>query len=154
MKHGLNERRPILAAVALGAMLVSATCARHGGGASHSAGTVSAAAGAPALAQLVPDSIVVMRGMVAEVEIRGQRFDGNQATPGNTVSVGTVVLNGVRANAEGTVIRFVVPDAVPSGAEAPPSPWMPGRYAVTVRTPLGVSDTLYLTIGTARTIRP
>jgi hypothetical protein len=108
----------------------------------------------PRLDRLVPDSIAVERGMVAEVEIHGRGFAGGEAPPGNTVRVGSVALNAVPSNAQGTVIRFVVPDAVPGGGEAPPSAWLPGRYPVTVTTARGMSDTLYLQIITPRGIRP
>ena len=141
------------AAVALVAMTAAAGgCARRVR--PDGAAEARAAAGTPTLERLVPDSIVVMKGMVAEVQIRGQRFDVNRAVPGNTVSVGNVVLNGVPANAGGTVILFVVPDEVRSGGEAPPAAWVPGKYAVTVRTSRGLSDTLYLTISTGSVIRP
>ena len=100
----------------------------------------------PRISRLEPSSVRLIRGNVTEFDIRGSGFDTSRTSPGNTVRIGQVVLNSVPSSANGTLIRVAVPDAVPSGGEAPPSPWMGGRYPVSVRTRAGISDTLFLVI--------
>ena len=146
----MNARRWKAAAL-LGVSLAGAGCVRR---APEAEAAAAAAPRTPRLLRLAPESIAVLPGMVAEVELRGSGFDANRAEPGNTVTIGPAVLRGVPASADGTLIRVVVPDAMPSGGEAPPQPWYRGRYPVTVRTPLGSSDTLFLTIIAERGVRP
>lgn len=128
-------------------------------GASFGAGCVHRApatsnAGPPVLARIVPDSVALVAGDVTEVELRGSGFDPARQEPSNTVWIGRLQLTSVRANADGTSIRFALPDAVPSGGEAPPRAWSNGRYPVVVRTPRGTSDTVYLRISVQRGIAP
>jgi hypothetical protein len=86
-----------------------------------------------------PDSVVVAQGAVVEVLLRGRGFA--PGTPGrNTVVFGTLTLNNVPANTDGTEIRLVIPDMMPSGGEAAPMPTMPGPYEVRVRTAAGESN--------------
>lgn len=103
----------------------------------------------PRINRLEPAAVRLIRGNVTEFEIRGSGFDTSRVSPGNTVRIGPVVLTDVPSSANGTLIRVAVPDAVPSGGEAPPSPWIGGRYPVSVRTNAGTSDTLFLVIAGA-----
>ncbi len=104
----------------------------------------------PRLTALVPDSVRLITGNVTEVELRGSSFDATA----NTVRVGSVEVTPVRSSANGTRILFVIPDHVASGGEAPPARWMSGRYPVTVRTALGISDTLMLAIAAGGGLQP
>jgi hypothetical protein len=97
--------------------------------------------GAPTLDAIRPDSILVAAGAVAEVVLRGTGFVPGR--PGhNTVVLGTVAFNDVPASDDGKEIRFVIPDRMPSGGEAPPMPLDAGAYPVRVRTPNGESNPL------------
>lgn len=107
----------------------------------------------PRLTAVSPESVQLIRGNVIEIALTGTGFDTTHAAPQNTVRVGALVLTGVPSSAGGTSIRIVLPDAIPSGGEAPPAPWMPGSYAVTVSTKAGTSDTLSLAIA-ASGMRP
>lgn len=100
----------------------------------------------PRLASIVPDSVRLLPGNVTEVDLRGSGFDTSLVAPGNTVRIGLLVLRVVPSSARGTVIRVAIPSAIPSDGEAPPAPWMRGRYPVTVSTKAGTSDTLTLAI--------
>jgi hypothetical protein len=93
-----------------------------------------------------PDSVRVVRGNVTEIELRGTGFDTNSTAPDNTIRIGSLVLRAVPSSANGTLIRVAIPSAVPGAGEAPPMPWMAGRYIVTVTTKTGTSDTLTLVI--------
>ncbi len=103
----------------------------------------------PRLTAVVPDSVRLVRGNVTEVELRGFGFDTSRVAPSNTIRIGALVLRAVPSRAQGTVIRVAIPSAVPGAGEAPPAPWMGGRYPVTVTTRAGTSDTLHLAIATA-----
>lgn len=105
--------------------------------------------GRPRISRLEPGSVRLIRGNVTEFDIRGSGFDTSRTSPGNTVRIGQVVLTSVPSRENGTLIRVALPDAVPSGGEAPPSPWMGGRYPVSVQTRAGTSDTLFLVIASA-----
>jgi len=86
-----------------------------------------------------PDSVFVAQGAVVEVVLHGRGFA--PGTPGrNTVVFGTLTLNNVPANTDGTEIRLVIPDVMPSGGEAAPMPTVAGPYAVRVRTASGESN--------------
>ena len=75
---------------------------------------------APVLERLVPDSVFVAPGSVVEVTVVGSGF--HDGAPGeNTVMFGTSTMRHVAASADGRKIVFVVPDAIESGGEAPPS---------------------------------
>jgi hypothetical protein len=124
----------------LSVFAMSAACAKRN--------APSAAAGdiRPRLRSLQPDSVQLLAGNVTEIDLRGSGFDTSRATPQNTVRIGTLVLRGVPSDVRGGVIRVAIPAAVPGSGEAPPMPWMGGRYAVSVTTPRGTSDTLMLAI--------
>jgi hypothetical protein len=102
----------------------------------------------PRLAALTPDSVQLIRGNVTEVELTGSGFDTSRTAPANIVRIGPLVLNAVPSSAGGTAIRVALPDAVSGGGEAPPAPWMAGRYPVTVTTKAGTSNALTLAIAT------
>lgn len=102
----------------------------------------------PRLSAIAPDSVQILAGNVTEVDLRGSGFDTSRSAPQNLVRVGSLVLRAVPSSVKGTVIRIAIPDAVPGGGEAPPAPWMSGRYPVTISTPNGTSDTLTLAIMT------
>jgi hypothetical protein len=108
--------------------------------------TTARAESRPRLRTISPDSVQLFTGNVTEVTLHGSGFDTSRASPQNTVRIGTVVLRSVPSDAGGGVIQVAIPPAVPSGGEAPPTPWMNGRYAVSVTTPHGTSDTLMLAI--------
>ena len=114
--------------------LVTAACATIAG------------ASRPRLTGLEPSSVQLVRGNVTTIDLHGSAFDTNRFTPENTVRIGSLVLRAVPSIAGGTLIRVTIPSAVPSDGEAPPVPWIGGRYLVTVTTKIGTSDTLALTI--------
>lgn len=99
----------------------------------------------PRLTRVLPDSVRLINGNVIEIELYGANLDATS----NTVIIGAAVLTQVRSSASGTRITIAIPDAVPSGGEAPPTPWMSGRYPLSIRTAAGTSDTLTLVISTA-----
>lgn len=101
--------------------------------------------GAPTLARLSPDSVVVAPGGVVEVVIIGSGFRRG-ASGENTVHFAQGVLRSVPANDDGTRIVFVVPDAIDSGGEAPPIRLISGSYPVQVETISGTSNVLMLRI--------
>lgn len=111
------------------------------------AGACASAGRQPALPQLlriVPDSVYFLPGNVAEITLEGSGFDQSASAPANMVRIGPVVLNKVPSSDKGTRIRVVVPADQPSGGEAPPAPWMSGRYPITVTTPAGTTAALQL----------
>jgi hypothetical protein len=99
----------------------------------------------PRLSRIVPDSVRLVPGNVTEIELQGMHLDA----VANTVMIGALELRQVRSAMKGTRIIVAIPDAVPSGGEAPPTEWMGGRYPVSIRTAAGTSDTLMLVISTA-----
>lgn len=106
-------------------------------------------AGVPLLTALAPDSVTLIRGNVTAVVLRGARFDTSTSSPQNTVRIGALVLQGVPSSERGMRIRVVVPAMVAGVGEAPPAPWIGGRYPVTVTTPAGTTSPLMLKITTA-----
>jgi len=127
-------RRPIVLVACLGVVACSASRSRTGD--ASAARTPNAAS---ALDAVDPDSILVTAGAVAEVILRGSGFVPGR--PGrNTVVFGAASFNDVPASDDGKEIRFVVPDRMASGGEAPPMPIEPGSYTVRVRTPNGESN--------------
>ncbi len=100
----------------------------------------------PRLTALAPSEVQLSAASNAEIELRGRNFSTRTDAPANTVRIGALELRAVPSSANGTVIRVTLPETVPSGGEAPPARWMSGRYAVTVTTTAGTSDTLLLTI--------
>jgi hypothetical protein len=108
--------------------------------------TAGRTAGArPRLAALDPATIQLTPGNVTFIELRGSGYATGSAS--NTVHIGTLTLANVPSR-DGGVIRVAIPDAIPSGSEAPPRRWVPGAYRVWVTTAAGSSDTLSLTIAT------
>ena len=112
------------------------------------AGSVRAAAHAarPRLHSVTPDSIELLAGNVTAIDLRGSGFDTSRVAPENTVRIGALLLRAVPSDANGTVIHVTVPSAVAGATEAPPMPWLAGRYPVSVTTRAGTSDTVMLTI--------
>jgi hypothetical protein len=122
----------------IAAVWLAAACSAHRGGAGGSADAATASA-APHIDGIQPDSVVVAQGSVVEVVVRGRGFVAGM--PGhNIVMFGRHAINDVPANANGTEIRLVIPDRLPSGGEAPPQPIEPGPYPITVKTPNGESN--------------
>lgn len=100
---------------------------------------------APVLEAIAPDSVIVAPGSVVEIVLSGSGFQ--RGTPGaNTVRFGASAMRGVVASGDGRRITFVVPDAIESGGEAPPSRLIAGVYPVRVETPAGTSNVLMLRI--------
>ena len=92
-----------------------------------------------------PDSVVVPRGAVVEVIIVGRGFAPGR--PGlNAIDFSGMTVANVPANAEGTEMRFVIPEALPSGGEAPPMPLLAGPYTVRVTTAAGTSNTVTIRV--------
>jgi hypothetical protein len=84
-------------------------------------------------------------GAVVEVVLNGSGFI--PGPPGqNTVMFGNHAITDVPANSEGTQIRFVIPEALPSGGGAPPLPIDAGSYAIRVRTAAGESKAATLRV--------
>ena len=100
----------------------------------------------PRLHSVTPDSIELLAGNVTTIDLRGSGFDTSRAAPDNTVRVGALLLRAVPSDAHGTLIHVTVPSAVAGATEAPPVPWLAGRYPVSVTTRAGTSDTVMLTI--------
>ena len=101
--------------------------------------------GPPALERLLPDSVFVAPGSVVEVTLIGSGF--HDGVPGeNTVMFGISTMRHVPASTDGRRITFVVPDAIESGGEAPPSLLLAGTYPVQVETPMGRSNILMLRV--------
>ena len=100
---------------------------------------------APVLERLVPDSVFVAPGSVVEVTVVGSGF--HDGAPGeNTVMFGTATMRHVVASADGRKIVFVVPDAIESGGEAPPSRLLTGTDPVRIETAMGRSNVLMLRV--------
>lgn len=94
----------------------------------------------PHLASLTPTTGSNAGGSIIQIEIKGDRL-----TPtGNTVHFGPVAVEGLSAS-DG-VIRFSVPNSVPSRGEVPPAAIQEGTYSVFVVNANGTSDTLKFTI--------
>ena len=100
---------------------------------------------APVLERLIPDSVFVAPGSVVEVTVVGSGFhDG--ADGENTVMFGPSTMRHVTATNDGRRITFVVPDAIESGGEAPPSRLLTGTYPVQIETAMGKSNVLMLRV--------
>ena len=96
-------------------------------------------AGGPHIDAVRPDSVFVAEGAVVEVVVHGRGFA--PGTPGrNTIEFGNTNITNVPASEDGTRIRLVIPDRVPSGGEAAPLPLEAGRYEIRVRTSAGTSN--------------
>ena len=109
--------------------------------------------GAPVLTRVQPDTIAIGQGAIPTLTLTGTGFvvgGGRMDTPvpgGNTVHVGPAVMNGVDGNATGTTLRFALPlTYTDTASRGRPSGFGPGRYTVTVVTPLGTSNSLSLTM--------
>jgi hypothetical protein len=92
--------------------------------------------GRPHLVRLTPSTVLSGTGAVVTVELTGDRFTAT----GNTVYFGSIELGPLPSN--GSVIRFTVPETIPSRGEVPPMMVQPGRYDVHVVNANGVSDSL------------
>lgn len=100
----------------------------------------------PRLLSVTPDSIELLPGNAIGIDLRGSGFDTSSAAPGNTIRIGDLLLRAVPSDAHGTVIHVTVPATVAATSEAPPVAWPAGRYAVSVTTRAGTSDTVMLAI--------
>ena len=99
----------------------------------------------PRLTRIVPDSVRIVTGNVTEIELQGTNLD----VAANIVRIGPIELRQIRSTSSGMRITVAIPDAIPSGGEAPPALWLGGRYPVSIQTPAGTSDTLTIVITTA-----
>ena len=95
--------------------------------------------GAPRIDVVRPDSVLVPRGAVVEVVIVGRGFTPGRPG-GNTIEFAGMTVTNVPANADGTEMRFVVPETVSSGSESPPVQLESGTYNVRVKTLAGTSN--------------
>jgi hypothetical protein len=102
----------------------------------------------PRLTRVVPDSVRIVTGNVTEIELQGANLD----VAANIVRIGPIELTQIRSTSSGTRITVAIPDAIPSGGEAPPARWLGGRYPVSIQTPAGRSDTLTIIITTAGSV--
>lgn len=117
----------MIARVAVASVMVLAGCALKTAGKGIQLDTIR------------PDSVVVASGAVVVVSLRGHGFA--PGTPGqNTVMFGAHAIRNVPANDEGTEIRLVIPESLPSGGEAPPVAIDAGPYVIRVRTSTGESN--------------
>lgn len=124
--------------------MVLALAGCHPRGAETAEGSAAARAAsidtnAPIITAVRPDSAVLRDGAVATVTLLGSGFDGAQEAANNTVLFGTMSMSSVRANTEGTAIRFTVPSEWRPG-EAPAQAIEQGSYQVRVRTMHGTSN--------------
>lgn len=106
----------------------------------------TAQASRPRLHSVTPDSIELLAGNVTVIDLRGSGFDSSHVAPENVVRIGALLLRAIPSDAHGTVIHVTIPSTVAGATEAPPMPWLPGRYPVSVTTRAGTSDTVMLTI--------
>ena len=123
----------VRSAVCLLAVLSPGAC--HRGRQQPGERSASTSADAPTVSAMSPDTLQLRDGEPAELTIRGRGFVADS----NTVHVGPVTLYGLRSGGDGTILRFIVPDRVPSGGEAPPSLWVSGTYRVVVENAFGRS---------------
>lgn len=133
-------RRPLLLLACALAYVLAGACSASRRRAAEAAAT-RVPNGAPTLDAIRPDSVWIAAGVVTEIVLNGRGFVPGR--PGhNTVVLGTVAFNDVPASDDGREIRFVIPDRMPTGGEAPPMPTDAGAYAMRVRTPNGESNPL------------
>jgi hypothetical protein len=128
----------------LAAVLLLGACARG------RATADAAPPGGPALAGMSPDTVPIAQLAVPTLTLRGTGFvpGGTEgfADGGNTVHVGTRRFDRVAADAEGRTIRLAVPLEAPDTlSRGQPRRLGPGRYPVSVSTPVGTSNVLWLT---------
>ncbi|HEX9728542.1 MAG TPA: hypothetical protein VGA37_08565 [Gemmatimonadales bacterium] len=97
---------------------------------------------APAISRLEPTTGPAGTGYPVRVIIHGRRFHPTE----NLVAFGPVRVPHLPSTDGGTRITFFAPKEVPSSGEVPPMPLLPERYAVTVTTERGSSDTTYFTL--------
>ena len=105
---------------------------------------VGGPSGRPHLVTLAPASRSLGTGQVVTVEVTGDGFTAR----GNTVFFGSMNLGDVPS--DGRLLRFAIPETVPSRSEVPPMAVQAGRYGVYVVNANGTSDTLFFTIRTAQ----
>lgn len=94
--------------------------------------------------QIVPETVTIVEGSGAELEIRGAGFDPDS----NTVIVGPLSLSPIRASANGTVIGVRLPDRLPRPGGAAPALWMSGPHEVQVLSSRGRSAVVVLHVRT------
>lgn len=138
-------KRP-LRSIVLGTTVFASACQLSG----HGAGSIHGAQ----LTAVVPDTVLIGGGDLAMFELQGSGFDTSRAEPRNTVRIGALILNAVPSMKGGTRIRVMLPSEIPSGGEAPPSPWQSGRYLVQVSTPAGVGDSTWIYVAVRGGVRP
>ena len=102
-------------------------------------------ANVPIISAVRPDSAVLRDGSVATVTLMGSGFDSSQEAPSNTVLFDAMSVASVRANNDGTAIRFTVPSEWRTG-EAPARAIEQGNYTVRVRTSRGTSNAASLRV--------
>lgn len=119
--------------ITIAATALTAACASAG----HATGA------RPRLTSVEPASVQLIAGNVTTIELRGSNYATGERT--NTVRIGSLTLTNV-PSPDGKVIRVAIPDAIPSGGEAPPARWMGGSYPVWVTTAAGSSDTVSVVI--------
>jgi hypothetical protein len=114
--------------------------------ASACAGRAQAAANdPPRIVAVRPDTAVARSGAVVEVVISGRGFA--PGAPGaNVLDFAGSRINAVPANANGTEIRFVIPETIASVSEAPPQPLLGGTYTLRVITRSGTSNGFPVTV--------
>lgn len=99
----------------------------------------------PHIDRVRPDSVIVPRDNVVEVTIFGRRFA--PGTPGkNTIQFAGTSITQVPANDRGTELKFIVPDAIPSGSGAAPLHLETGTYTLRITTAAGTSNPVSIRI--------
>jgi hypothetical protein len=122
----MNARRVVL--LATSTALAACTSLRGGNSVPH-------------IDRIVPDSVLLAPGAVVEVVIHGRGFSAG--TPGrNVVRFGDATIRDVPADDAGREIRLTIPQVMPSRGDAAPFPLEGGRYALSVETDAGVSNSV------------
>jgi hypothetical protein len=99
----------------------------------------------PRLDVVRPDSVSMPRGTIIEVVLVGKGFA--PGTPGaNTIEFAGMSIGNVPATATGDTIRFVIPESVTRGGEAPPIALETGTYPLRVTTAAGTSNALTIRV--------
>ena len=121
-------------------MFVSLSMALTVGCKSSSTRSPAAAASAdtPVITSISPDSGPAGTAYPIEITIEGRGFLDST----NVVTFGTVTIADVRSSQARTRIVVNLPKQTPASGEVPPSPLLPGRYEIRVRTPAGVSNAI------------
>jgi hypothetical protein len=96
----------------------------------------------PTIDRVTPMQVLMTGNAPVTLDIAGTGFEDST----NTVVLGPARLSDVRSQANGTRILFTVPDRVPSGGGAAPMLWISGRYALTVTTARGTSNSISIDV--------